>query len=105
MKSDFGDEPEDQESDDYEPYDPPPDGWQDGSWQEDARTAHKIAGQGIQMALNMALTMVIFVFGGMWLDRKFETDPWLTVVGAAFGFIAMIYYVIKLADTFGKSGR
>ncbi len=73
----------------------------DDDWQENTRTAHRAAGTAMQMALNMAITMVVFVFGGMWLDKKFGLSPWLTVVGAAFGFVAMIYYVIKLANSFG----
>ncbi|NLF45256.1 MAG: AtpZ/AtpI family protein [Syntrophomonadaceae bacterium] len=40
-------------------------------------------------ALNMGTTMVAAIalgyFGGRWLDGKFDTEPWLTLVGFLLG--------------------
>src|SRR5437016_1163631 len=49
----------------------------------------EFAGIGIQFAL----TILVFVFGGLWLDRRLDSSPWFTLigvtVGAAGGFYSM----------------
>jgi F0F1-type ATP synthase assembly protein I len=46
-------------------------------------------GAGIQFGLSI----VLFTLGGVWLDSKFATSPWLTLlgvlVGAVGGFMAL----------------
>lgn len=48
-------------------------------------------------ALNLATTIVAAValgyFAGQWLDKKFDTDPWLTLAGFIVG-IATAFKVI-----------
>jgi hypothetical protein len=43
--------------------------------------ASELAGLGVQYAL----TIVVFVFAGVWLDGRLHTSPWLTLVGAFVG--------------------
>jgi F0F1-type ATP synthase assembly protein I len=49
----------------------------------------EFAGVGLQFAL----TIVVFMFAGMWLDRALGTSPWLIILfvfgGAAAGFYAV----------------
>ena len=49
----------------------------------------EFAGIGFQFAL----TILIFVFAGVWLDKRLGTSPWLLLVfvfvGAAGGFYSM----------------
>ncbi len=49
----------------------------------------EFAGVGMQFAL----TVLVFVFAGVWLDRKLGTSPWLVIVcvflGGAVGFYSM----------------
>ena len=49
----------------------------------------EFAGIGIQFAL----TILVFVFAGVWLDRRLGTSPWLLLIcvfaGAAGGFYSM----------------
>ncbi len=49
----------------------------------------EFAGIGLQFGM----TIVVFVFGGMWLDGKLHTTPWFTIgctfAGAAGGFYSM----------------
>ena len=49
----------------------------------------EFAGIGIQFAL----TILLFVFAGVWLDNRLGTSPWLVLVfvfvGAAAGFYSM----------------
>lgn len=57
----------------------------------------ELAGIGLQFAL----TILVFVFAGVWLDRHLGTTPWLLLicvfVGAAGGFYSM-YRRVKLAQ-------
>ena len=49
----------------------------------------EFAGIGIQFAL----TILVFVLGGVWLDKRLHSSPWFvlvgTFVGAAGGFYSM----------------
>ena len=38
------------------------------------------------IGLQFSLTLVVFIFGGVWLDQKFDSSPWLTLLGAFLGF-------------------
>ena len=39
------------------------------------------------IGLQFALTIGVFVYGGVWLDERWETSPWFTLVGALLGFV------------------
>jgi len=49
------------------------------------------AGRGVQpgelagVGLQFAASILLFLFVGMWLDRKLGTDPWLLIVGVFTG--------------------
>ena len=49
----------------------------------------ELAGMGLQFAF----TILVFVFGGVWLDGHFHTSPWFTLgctfAGAGGGFYSM----------------
>jgi ATP synthase protein I len=40
------------------------------------------------VGLEVALSVVVGLFAGSWLDRRLGTGPWLTVLGAAYGVAA-----------------
>lgn len=50
----------------------------------------RYSGLGIQMAL----TLVLPVLGGMWLDKEYGWDPWGVVLGGLVGATASITSVI-----------
>ena len=60
------------------------------------REAAPYLGLGIQLAA----AILVFYFIGSWADRKFDTTPWLMVVGvligAAGGFIQFFRSVSEL---------
>ena len=55
----------------------------------------EFAGIGLQFAV----TIVLFAFAGIWLDRRLGTSPWLIIVGAfggaALGFWEMYRKMIR----------
>ncbi len=50
----------------------------------------EFAGIGIQFGI----TVVVFAFAGVWLDKRLETSPWLVLImvfaGAGLGFWSMV---------------
>jgi F0F1-type ATP synthase assembly protein I len=40
------------------------------------------------VGLDLALSILVGLFGGRWLDRKLGTGSWLTMVGLGFGIAA-----------------
>ncbi len=63
----------------------------------------EFAGVGLQFAI----TILVFAFGGVWLDKKLGTSPWLVLVmvfgGAAVGFWSM--YRQLMAKGKGGAGK
>ena len=37
----------------------------------------------------------IFAYGGYWGDKKYDTAPWLMVLGIVVGFVGMMYLLYK----------
>ena len=49
------------------------------------------------LGIELALSTVIGLLLGRWLDGKFGTEPWLTLVGLVFGVIAGFRSLIETA--------
>ena len=60
-----------------------------------ARNFYKDAGPYIGLGLQLAVTVTVSVFIGIWLDGKFDTKPTLTIIFAFFGVFAGMYTFIK----------
>jgi len=56
---------------------------------------YKEIGPYIGLGLQLAVTVTVMVFLGIWLDGQFETKPILTIVFAFFGVFAGMYTFIK----------
>jgi len=41
------------------------------------------------------LNMLVFSGGGLWLDRRFRTAPWLMLTGVLLGFFGSGYTLLK----------
>ncbi|MDA1082069.1 MAG: AtpZ/AtpI family protein [Gemmatimonadetes bacterium] len=52
-----------------------------------------MAGLGLQFVV----TILVCLFVGQWLDRKFGTTPWLLVVGVLFGAGLGMWMMIRTA--------
>jgi ATP synthase protein I len=59
-----------------------------------------LAGPGT-VGLEVALSVAAGLLGGTWLDEKFGTKPWLTIIGLGYGLAAAgraIYRALKKAN-------
>ena len=55
------------------------------------------------LGLQLALSVVAFLFLGRWLDGKFGTDPWLMLAGLALGATGGLVAFLKQASAMGRS--
>jgi ATP synthase protein I len=62
-----------------------------GSDRSSGPTAAEFAGVGIQMAVSI----VLFLFVGKWLDARLGTAPWLLLLGVFGGFGLSLYSIIR----------
>lgn len=53
------------------------------------------AARYLHLGWQLAITILLFVLGGYWLDSKYETQPWWTVTGATVGITGALYNFIK----------
>ncbi|MBI2071294.1 MAG: AtpZ/AtpI family protein [Elusimicrobia bacterium] len=51
----------------------------------------------------LAISVLIGVFGGLWLDRRWATTPWLTLVCSLLGIGLGLYQFIK--EVSGMDGK
>lgn len=58
----------------------------------------QFAGAGLQFAL----TIVIFVFLGIWLDKRLHTSPWFVLVCVFVGAAAGFYSIYRTLMGSGK---
>jgi ATP synthase protein I len=56
---------------------------------------YKEIGPYLGLGLQLAVTVTIMVFIGVWLDGKFNTDPVLTIIFSFLGVFAGLYTFIK----------
>ena len=69
-------------------------------WQRALRDSAPFLGIGS----SLAATVLIFVWGGHWLDERYGTEPLYFLIGAALGLLAASYHFYKMykAMTGGK---
>lgn len=61
----------------------------------DKRSKLQDLGNYLGLGLQLAVTVIVMVFLGIWLDEKFNTKPWLMVVCSFLGIFAALYSFIK----------
>jgi len=49
----------------------------------------------INLGLQMAITIGVFVVGGWWIDKQFDTSPIWTLVLSAIGIFGAFYSFIR----------
>ncbi len=54
------------------------------------------------LGVQLAVTVTALAFLGIWLDNKFDSSPWLTIICSFFGVFAGLYNFIKAVIKSGK---
>ena len=49
------------------------------------------------LGIEFALIMCFGTFGGLWLDRKINTFPWMVLIGSALGFALAMFVLVAHA--------
>lgn len=63
---------------------------------EDGRSNFAINyGPYLGLGLQLAVTVIVMVFLGIWLDDKFGTKPWMTVIFSFLGIATSLYSFLK----------
>lgn len=74
-----------------EPPRPGPSAPDDGSGREGGTSAGAYLGLGLQFAASI----LVFVYLGQWLDRRFGTEPWLLLGGLLLGGGGSFYSIYR----------
>jgi F0F1-type ATP synthase assembly protein I len=72
---------------------------------KDDRPPMVVASHWVQQITSIALEMVLPACVGVWLDRRWGTEPWLVVAGGILGFAFSMWHLLTLAkkQSRGKS--
>lgn len=64
---------------------------------KDEEKSRKLRELGIYLGLGLqlAVTVAVLAFLGIWLDKKFDTTPWLTIIFSFLGVITGMYTFLK----------
>ncbi|HSG99267.1 MAG TPA: AtpZ/AtpI family protein [candidate division Zixibacteria bacterium] len=65
------------------------------SAEEMGRRAKEIGSLGL-IPIILAVGPIIGALIGQWLDKRFATAPWLTIVFVIFGFVAAVREMLRL---------
>jgi F0F1-type ATP synthase assembly protein I len=52
-------------------------------------------GEQMGAGLQFAASIIFFLLGGMWLDRRLGTDPWLLIAGVMVGGVAGFWSIYR----------
>jgi len=58
-------------------------------------SAWKGVGSYSTVGLELALSILVGLFGGRWLDARYQAGGWLTVLGLGFGIAAGVRAVLR----------
>ena len=53
----------------------------------------------------IASTLIVFTFGGYWLDRWLGTKPWLLLAGATVGMISIFVQIYRISVDLNQADK
>lgn len=62
------------------------------------RVDWRASGGMATVGLEIALSVLFGFLGGRWLDARFDTDPWLMIVGLLFGLLTAARFLYRAAQ-------
>jgi F0F1-type ATP synthase assembly protein I len=72
---------------------------------KDEKEIYKSIAPFLNLGLQMAMTIVLFVFGGWWLDKHFDTSPLWTLILTAVGIFGAFYSFIRKVINIEKKNK
>ena len=76
--------------------------------EEDAqlrRARFRATGMALQLGSTVVGSLLVFLGGGIWLDRRLGTSPWFLLIGLLVAFVAIGYALYELATIGTGRGR
>ncbi|MCB9879519.1 MAG: AtpZ/AtpI family protein [Planctomycetes bacterium] len=74
-----------------------PDGTPRDRGKSAARSGGAVQGQQVfGVGLTLAVSVGLFAYGGLWLDRKLGTKPWLLLLMVLCGIVGGILHTIRV---------
>ncbi len=61
-----------------------------------------VLAMALQVGISTALSAILFILGGLWLDRRFGTIPLFSLIGAALGLSVALYLVWQIVRPLQK---
>jgi F0F1-type ATP synthase assembly protein I len=68
------------------------------------KSSHPVFGN-ITIGLQLAITILIFVYAGYWLDSRYGKSPLFLALGALLGMIIGFYNLIKTVESENRRMR
>jgi F0F1-type ATP synthase assembly protein I len=69
----------------------------------------QLRARSLSAGLTLAVSVGLFAYGGLWLDARFGTKPWLLLLCVGFGIVGGILHLIRVLAPelwpFGKLPR
>ncbi len=62
---------------------------------DNERGSGRIVFAHITIGIQLAITILIFVLAGNWLDVRFNKSPLFLIIGTAFGMAIGFYHLLK----------
>jgi len=53
-------------------------------------------GEASKISISLVMFPIVFLFAGLWLDKKLSTVPLFIILGIIAGVISAIYQLVKL---------
>jgi len=72
---------------------------------KEQKSAYSEIGPFLGLGVQLAVTVVIMVLAGNWLDEKYHKAPMFLIIGACVGTFAGLYNLIKTALEIEKKSK
>jgi len=59
----------------------------------------------VHQTTTVSLMMVVPACLGYWLDQRWDTQPWLVIVGAVLGFVTAMKQLLQLANSANRASE
>ncbi len=73
------------------------------------KPATPVSSRVLGAGLTLAASVGLFAYGGLWLDRRWDTSPWLLLLGVGCGITGGMLHLIRVMAPelwpFGKLPR